>query len=104
MWHIINPELRPSVTRREVYSVINRIAYVAVNLNQKLLNNLPDGEMRGKALDYHKRIASTRKSFLSKVGSSLPEQITQEDLGGDILHQFYRSYDLRMAIAGDTMA
>ena len=104
LWHIINPELRPSVTKREVNSIITRLAYIAVNLNQKLLKNLPDNEARKKALDYHKRIDANRKLFLKKVGDSLPEQISVENLRGELLRQFFRSYDLRMAIAGDTIA
>jgi len=37
LWHIINPQLAPHVTKREVLSVTNRLAYIAVNLNLKMI-------------------------------------------------------------------
>ena len=33
LWHIINPELLPFVTKRDVLSIVTRLAYIAVNLN-----------------------------------------------------------------------
>ena len=64
LWHIINPQLAPYVTKREVLSVTNRLAYIAVNLNLKLIKHLPGSEGKDRALRYHKRIAEKRKSFL----------------------------------------
>ena len=102
LWHLINPKLTKSVTKRDVYSVITRLAYIAVNLNQKLLQNFPDNEQKAKALSYHKSIDMNRKAFLKQVGDQLPEQIEEDTLrSSELLRQFYRSYDLRMAMAGD---
>ena len=41
---------------------------------------------------------------MKKVGDSLPDIIIEESLNTDLLRQFYRSYDLRMAMAGDSIA
>ena len=73
LWHIINPDLAPYVTKREIYSVINRLAYIAVSLNSKLIKNLPDSDEKAKALEYHKNIAKNRKPFLQDVGSRLDD-------------------------------
>ena len=104
LWHIINSELLPSVTKRDVFSAITRIAFIAVNLNQKLLRNVPENDQVRRAKEYHKRIDKNRKVFLKKVGDSLPDIIIEESLNSDLLRQFYRSYDLRVAMAGDSIA
>ena len=70
---MVNPELRKTVTKRDVYSVITRLAYIAVNLNKKMLNNFPENITKAKATQYHARIDKNRKIFLKKVGDSLPE-------------------------------
>lgn len=88
------------VTKREILAVIVRLAYVAVNLNLKIVQNLPETEDKRSALEYHKRIAKNRKAFLQNIGSELPEQVDCDGLHV-LLDQFYRSYDLRMAMAGD---
>ena len=61
------------VTKREILAVIVRLAYVAVNLNLKIVKNLPETEEKRSALEYHKRIAKNRKAFLQKIGSKLPD-------------------------------
>ena len=53
LWHIINPELKPFVTRRDVMFVIMRLTYIAINLNQKLLRQMPDSNEKCDALEYH---------------------------------------------------
>ena len=78
LWHIINPQLAPHVTKREVLTVITRLAYIAVNLNQRMIKNLPGSEGKDKALIYHKRIAENRKEFLKEIGASIQEQVTQD--------------------------
>ena len=78
LWHIMNPELAPHVTKREVMSVITRLAYIAVNLNLKMIKNLPGSEGKDRALKYHKRIAEKRVEFLKEIGASVQEQVTQE--------------------------
>ena len=99
---MINPELRKDVTKRDVYSIITRLAYIAVNLNQKLLQNIPQSTTKDKVMQYHKSIDKNRKAFLKKVGDNLPDQITEDCLrASDLVRQFFRSYDLRMAMAGD---
>ena len=64
LWHIINPELLPTVTKRDILTIITRLAYIAVNLNLKLVKNCPESEDKRTALEYHKRIAKNRKAFL----------------------------------------
>ena len=44
LWHIINPELKKFVTKREVNHVVTRLAYIAVNLNLKLIKNMPESQ------------------------------------------------------------
>ena len=100
----MNPTLQPHVTKREVNSVITRLAYVAVNLNLKLLKNMPDSETCKSALAYHNRINQNRKAFLKLVGDSLADQVDQESFIAVLRGQFFRSYDLRMALAGDEMS
>ena len=50
LWHIVNPHLAPHVTKREVLSVITRLAYIAVNLNLKMIKNLPGSQGKDEAL------------------------------------------------------
>ena len=33
LWHIVNPELLPFVTKRDFLHIITRLTYIAVNLN-----------------------------------------------------------------------
>ena len=74
LWHIINPELTPFVTKREVLSVITRLAYIAVNLNYKMLQKCcEDGVAKENALLYHQRINSNRRAFLQDLSARLPD-------------------------------
>ena len=56
LWHIVNPELNPSVTKRDILTIITRLAYIAVNLNLKMIKNQDESVEKKRALEYHKRI------------------------------------------------
>ena len=76
------------------------LVYVATKLNKKLVEAMPKSEARTKALQYHERLEANRKNFLKGVSDQLEPEVTKEGLC-EFLDQFYRSYDLRMTIAGD---
>ena len=64
LWHLMNPEILDHVTKREVLAIISRLAYIAVNLNAKILKAMPDGDLKRQALAYHAKIGANRKKYL----------------------------------------
>ena len=99
LWHIINPTILPSVSRNEVYKKCEYLCYIAIDLNEKLVQAMPKSPEQASALKYHQRLRASKKGFLKKLAQMLPDEIAQESIG--FLTQIFRSYDLRMAVAGD---
>ena len=63
LWHIINPELRESVSKKEVNQVISQLMYIAVNLNTKFVNSMPDSSEKKEALAYLDTCQNNRKNW-----------------------------------------
>ena len=61
LWHIINPTLKETIPQRQVVDVVRRLCYIAIDLNLKMLNSLPDSPDKANALKYHKRIEQNRQ-------------------------------------------
>ena len=61
---------------------------------------MPKSADKTEALLYHDRIAENRTSYLQGIREQLPDKVSLEEMV-DILDQFFRSYDLRLSIAGD---
>ena len=100
LWHIVNPTLEEVATKEQVLDIATRLVYIAVTLNLKLIQSKPATTEQKEALEYHKRIAAGRRSFLQRLTEELPEEVTKDELCG-ALDQFFRSYDLRLTLAGD---
>ena len=73
--------------------------YIAVDMNLAMINAEPDSAQKTNALKYHKKIKQNQAQFVQKVNESLDQEVTRE--GIDRLTSLYRTYDLRLMIAGD---
>ena len=101
LWHIINPMLEPVATKDMVLDVATKLVYIAINLNIKILKAQKENSAELKAaLAYHDRIAKNRRAYVQKLQRDLPDECTIDDIKLH-LDQFYRTYDLRLTIAGD---
>ena len=101
LWHIVNPALEEVVPKADVINTIASLLYVAVNLNKKLLKGMPESEEKTKALSYLDTCTKNRKRWMSELTQELDDEVTGEQLI-ELIKPFFRSYDLRMSIAGDT--
>ena len=99
LWHIMNPTLRETVFKAEVVAFVRKLCYVAVTLNEIMVKALPQGNEKDNAIKYLERIGTNQEKFMLHLASQLDEECDKESL--DFLDQVYRSYDLRMTIAGD---
>ena len=54
LWHIINPELHETVPREKVLALWEKIIYVAVDLNFKLINSKKDSMDKTNSIAYHR--------------------------------------------------
>lgn len=100
LWHLINPEVEDFVTKKQVMHIVNRLAYIAVQLNRKIVLHMRRSSERDSAVEYLDRCMKRKKAFLLKIQNQLPDLVEKEQLY-DLMEQFFRSYDLRLAIAGD---
>ena len=64
---------------------------------------MPESAEKEKALVYINKCGHNSVEFIRSLDEKLSEEITQEELS-EVTKQFYRSYDLRMAISGDRQA
>ena len=61
LWHIINPELKEEVPSKEVILVLNKLAYIAVDLNLNMINALPNGALdKPNAIKYLQRVKANK--------------------------------------------
>ena len=99
LWHIINPTLAESVPKRQVLDVVRKLIYIAVDLNQNMLTQEPDSPEKSNALKYMKKVLSNRNRFVEQLTNQLNKDVTEESIR--FMDQIYRSYDLRLTIAGE---
>merc|ERR1712060_529164 len=99
LWHIINPTLAETVPQSYVTDVVKKLCYVAIDLNLRLLQALPESTEKTNALKYHKKIKEGQQRFMKNIANQMGRDVAREDL--NFMEQLYRSYDLRMTVAGD---
>ena len=99
LWHIMNPKLEEQIGKQKVVATIKQLMYVAIDLNLTMIKTMKDSPEKENALKYHQRIAANRDTFIEQVSSQLEPMVSKEQL--EFLDQVYRSYDMRMTIAGD---
>ena len=100
MWHIVNPGLLDTVNKTEVNRLVASLMYVAVSINTKLVKALPPSGEKDKAVAYLETCQRNRKSWAVALTRELGPEVTADELM-ELMKQFFRSYDLRMSIAGD---
>ena len=74
--------------------------YISCSLNQKLVQATEDCPEKQKSLKYLDKIQKNRRDWARNLTGQLDSEISEEELV-ELMKQFYRSYDLRMSIAGD---
>ena len=99
LWHILNPTLAETVPKNQVMEVVRKLMYIAVDLNQRMLENEPNTPEKTSALKYLKKVKTNRNKFFEQLQNQLDREVTQESI--QFLDQIYRSYDLRLTMAGD---
>ena len=100
LWHIVNPGLAETVPKSDVNRLVASLMYVAVSINTKLVKAMPASAEKDKALAYLETCQRNRKSWAVGLTRELGAEVTEEELM-ELMKQFFRSYDLRMSIAGD---
>ena len=99
LWHICNPTLMEEVPTKQVLAVIKKLLYVSIDLNKKMVESLPKSPEQKNALKYHERIFQNRQKFLEQLNQQLGRSVVREQIAG--LAEIFKSYDLRMTVAGD---
>ena len=96
----MNPGLAETVNKTDVNRVVSGLMYVAVSINTKLVKAMPTSAEKDKAVAYLETCQRNRKSWAVALTRELGAEVTAEELM-ELMKQFFRSYDLRMSIAGD---
>lgn len=67
LWHMLNPKLDDVVTKGDVMNLVNKLCYIAIDMNLNMIKNSPDSAQKKNALKYHERIAANRAKFLVEL-------------------------------------
>jgi hypothetical protein len=117
LWHLINPKLEETISKATVEQFLRDLAYIAIDMNiSKSLTRINihidllkmaddnDDHLKKKAIDYLDDANKHKEEFLKKILTGLNDQVTKQELITKIRDHFFKSYILRMGIAGKQMA
>ena len=99
LWHIMNPTLEESLPKQRVLETVKKLMYIAIDLNQKMMEQEPDSPEKTNTMKYHKKIIANRPRFFEQLSNQLNPNVNEDSI--KFLDQIYRSYDLRLTMAGD---
>ena len=69
-------------------------------MNEKIMEHQPKSPQKTAALEYLDRIKKGKRHFIQNFKQQCPDQVSFDDMK-ELFEEFYRSYDLRMTLAGD---
>lgn len=96
---MMNPLCKESIQQSEALHVIKRLMYVGIEINEHLVKACKDSPEKTSALKYLERVKQKRNTYLYMCQNSLETEVTKDQI--QIFTPIFRSYDLRMTIAGD---